>query len=111
MQIIDELAMNFSDRISDLLLLAAREAKQFADKFEDIPGIYLEDGRVVFTIEGLYCASNTSESISLSEFQRLLYSSTLNAGLQGHGYQVVIYKSHGKVKDNWYAIDNVNDEF
>lgn len=62
---------------------------------------------LIFSLRALhdYLSQSCAEKIDYSEFQKMLYQSTLNQDLKAHGGQVVVHYPTGKVETSLYRLE------
>ena len=75
--------------------------------------VNIEQDSLIFSLADLFDflrslnldESNEDDKRDYTDFQRLLYQSTLNQDLKAHGGQVVVHASTGKVETNLYRLE------
>ncbi len=62
------------------------------------------EGRLIFTIDGLYQLLIDEKEFSYSEFRSMLYASDINQALQKLGFKVAIFESTQKIDTSIYQL-------
>lgn len=62
------------------------------------------EGRLIFTIEGLYQLLIDEKEFTYSEFRSMLYASDLNQALQKLGFKVTMFESTHKIDTSIYQL-------
>lgn len=73
-------------------------------------GIYIKEGQLVFTLEGLFHHLNSEQSMTYPAFRQMLYQSKLNTDLAHSKGRVDICRSTGKVDQNLYCLLRLPDD-
>lgn len=72
-------------------------------------GIYIKEGQLVFTLEGLFHHIDSEHSMTYPAFRQMIYQSQLNTDLAQNKGRVDILRSTGKVDQNWYCLLRLPD--
>ncbi len=93
--------MRFMNELKELFLNYSN--KQDSVSFAGSNQVLEVDGRLTFTLQGLY-ELLLLRDISYLQFKKQLYASRFNEEMSELGYQVVIYKTFGNIDANWYQL-------
>jgi hypothetical protein len=93
------------DTVRDFLLAAHAQDPRLRQTIENTPGEARYDaGQFIFSLRALWRLCDPGAETEFGAFRRMLYASELNRELRGHGLEIAIFRSTGKVRSNLYCL-------